>query len=891
MSINIQKYGGFGTGALGNRTVSSTTARLNSAAKVTAIENNGYTLKIANQLLSTLYGTFTVGQEVMFHVTNTTDAMKDNFGLYTIANITRVEDDTITLDKAVAVTDLTGLSCQVITIPQFANLTVTAALQAEAWDNTNGRGGILAIKATGTVDLTGGSLIAYGKGLPAGARPIVSDMDNYYLEVKLPMSEGSGIIVVMANQILLSENSRLGATWSGAMGIGLGGAGGYGYDRPGSGDPDTPLTREIEEGRGSNGSDTGGPRLGKYGGGGNGGHGGNANYANGTGGAGGNGGNGGTGVKTANSGCEAGVGGAAGYAGSTVFIVAKNIPAFWLDVISTGGAGGSGGTGARTNGGPKAPSGSAGTNGGAGCSGGGGGGGGSSRVQAWSTGGGGGGAGGGAGYAMIATSANSVVPEAAYSSAYGLDADIIVRPQSLHISRQALAITGTCGGFSLSGNQPTGTERRVVFQIGGIWYNLSVENGVATPSALTVQTITVDSVLTEGNTVAELAEVESIPAFNGQNVYIAVAMTAPEGATAFPTLKIGMENTAVGEAYDKYVESPEYEISNEDVSLVKATADTTTAGDGVAEVEARLYTNNAWTNYMPLAQVAGRSASKIQFQAHASVSTIGGADSAAISRVQAETSKTISYVSGSKASIYSKVQEFDAGMMYVRLFVKHSKLVDATLKAYCMFIDTPLKREMYAIGTATGARQTIHLTDEDIDLTTFRLYANGDEIFDFDYNSIENNVSFTAALGATMYGSYKYQVGPEDWQEMTKGFSQPYASNPGYASTEYSYSATGIEKAMGAIRIDLDKPTGSSISEDLGFGTGRTQVVFLRHYALEDSIRLYQGAEPILDRNWNYDAERKMITLIALKDRPITADYNWIAETPKLSGYVAAWNQ
>ena len=86
-------------------------------------------------------------------------------------------------------------------------------------------------------------------------------------------------------------------------------------------------------------------------------------------------------------------------------------------------------------------------------------------------------------------------------------------------------------GITATGSQPADTDRRVAFKVDGTWYKLS-GSGAVTLSALTTQTLTADSVLAEGNTVAELAAATSISLIRAKACGLRKHLTtkAPAGA-------------------------------------------------------------------------------------------------------------------------------------------------------------------------------------------------------------------------------------------------------------------------------------------------------------------------------------------------------------------------
>lgn len=97
-------------------------------------------------------------------------------------------------------------------------------------------------------------------------------------------------------------------------------------------------------------------------------------------------------------------------------------------------------------------------------------------------------------------------------------------------------------GITTTGIEPSNTSRRLVFGVDGTWNKLTTDSlGSASLTALSEQNITVDSVLLEGNTVAELDEVTSVPGFAGKLIYPAAALYASADASVMPTLGLTIE--------------------------------------------------------------------------------------------------------------------------------------------------------------------------------------------------------------------------------------------------------------------------------------------------------------------------------------------------------------
>ena len=444
------------------------------------------------------------------------------------------------------------------------------------------------------------------------------------------------------------------------------------------------------------------------------------------------------------------------------------------------------------------------------------------------------------------------------------------------------------------GNTPTAATKTGTIVIGTgtvvnsvpTWYKLTITSGVAALTAVTTQNITAASVLSEGNTVSELSTATSIPPFAGKTIFAAIALSANSSATEQPTIGIKISGLSNQDQYTKTEYSHEYDISGYDV--YNTNLSTTVANGGSIVVEASIYTGT-WSDYMALSALKGKSGDKLKFRITYTATTLG-TSTAQLNYLYIYLRTNTSVTLGTNADLIAKTQEFGTGMMYARLLIKHSRLKDAGIKAYISFGNKTLSRENLQVATGTGNPQTVTLADTNVDFSTLTLFGNTTRISNFDFNTTSNTITFTAVSGATVFANYEYGFTPESWQEMQKGTTQPYTGKD-YDSTDFTYAVTGVEKGVSAISMVMEKPDGSSTDEYLGVGTGRTQLFVLNHWAKEETITLKQGTQPIVNTNWSYDPVNRIITVIALKDTIVSATYQWTAETPKIIGYVAAWNQ
>lgn len=440
-------------------------------------------------------------------------------------------------------------------------------------------------------------------------------------------------------------------------------------------------------------------------------------------------------------------------------------------------------------------------------------------------------------------------------------------------------------GITTEGIQPANTSRHVAFKVDDAWKKLTIASGgAATLTNLATQNITAASLISEGNTAAELANVTSVPGFVGKLVYPAVALYAGESATVMPTFGMTIEgeiNTTINTyTYTDY--SQEYVLSAEaDVPIVSCVADTTTTGNGSVSITARIKQNDTWSEYMSLEAVHMKEASAIQLKAVYNVQTTSGADSCTIDKVTITYNTAGAIVSDATTEIVTVTQEFTNDLTYVHAYAKHEALNDADIKAYCSLRKTPQKRTMYQIGNGTGSNKVYQLQDTGVNQDTLMIYVDGNIVQDFSYNTETSQVSLTAPNGSVVSASYDYGWEASDWIEMTKGTTQ--VNDSGLYTTEYAYVIPTHEQSLTvtAVKFALVRPEGTVTNETIGVGTGKRQLFQLPHIAKKETMQC--------SGQWNFDQETNILTVIAPEGSDIVVSYNWIAETPKIYSIAAGW--
>lgn len=444
------------------------------------------------------------------------------------------------------------------------------------------------------------------------------------------------------------------------------------------------------------------------------------------------------------------------------------------------------------------------------------------------------------------------------------------------------AAVSSVDGFTITGTQPAGTDRRAVFKVDGSCYKLTVADGVGTPSAVASEDI--DTILADGNTMAELSTVTSIPAWVGKAVYPIFALYAGSDVSEsdFPTLKVDVSYTSNADQYVRTETSQEIDLPSDSV-IVSATADSTTSDGNTVEVTASLYKNGAWGEYTALENILNETASKVRFKAVFTVQAIG-VGSCELHSVRIGSRSGSSKTSATDSVIITNTQNLGMAAKYIRASVVHDGLKDAEITGSVSFRGEPLTRELYNLGTATGGLQTFSLPDADIIPNTIQILAGSSRVYSFDYNTETKTITLTASAGKEVFVSYQYGAGQEEWLPMLSVGTQIYERDATKYNTTFSYGVPDSEagKETAAVQFMMRQLPGTA-TEPLGTATGKQQKFVLKHNAKAETLSI-PGA------SFDYDEDTNIVTLVAAQGTELAATYDYNGKPPVAYSYVVAWN-
>lgn len=314
---------------------------------------------------------------------------------------------------------------------------------------------------------------------------------------------------------------------------------------------------------------------------------------------------------------------------------------------------------------------------------------------------------------------------------------------------------------------------------------------------------------------------------------------------------------------------------------------TTATGNGNVEVLIRVKKDDTWSAFTSLAAAEGADADAVQFRVHYQVTKVNNVDSAKVNKITMRYTTGAAKVSGDVAELYSTVQNYGADLSTAILSIRHKPLADSIIKAYVNFLSPTKRRTLIDIGTASGSSEQFILgvdgvRDTGIDQSSIRLFADGQPLLNFSYNTEVSEVTVNATAGKTITASYEYDHEPEVWHEMSCEVNQqPY--DDGSVQSRYIYSLGDDERGLQVtnIRINMFRTSGYVDEEILGVGTGGVQMFVLKHAAKEDTINC--------NAEWAYNADSQIITCVAPVGTKIVAAYDRLGEQHVLYSWTAGF--
>lgn len=440
------------------------------------------------------------------------------------------------------------------------------------------------------------------------------------------------------------------------------------------------------------------------------------------------------------------------------------------------------------------------------------------------------------------------------------------RKQALIKARAPFDLTDetSVNKFIIGGTEPEGTARRIIFSIDDALFKFS-DAGNLIPYEWRGE---FEDVIINGNTVAELLNLQHANAFCGKKVFPVIALDAAADAPVMPKIKISLEVDSYNDIYTRYFYSPVYELSDNARVYQLSESEKFCNGHSTSLTECRILKNNGeWSDWQILPAAENTVGSKIQFRTNPILTTLDGSDEIKIGAVICKYTTNADISPADSFEIITLPQEYDADLKTFYALIKHDELIDAEIKAYVNISGVNKRRENIEIGAGTSETQTIILSDTNIAQDTLNITIDGVTTGDYYFDTGNSSITLTADSGAQIAASYLYEFAAENWHEMTQDFQDS-------VKTRFTYTAAEGGRVV-SFKFVVKRQKGSA-SENLGAGNGKFQSYNLSHAATD------------IDCNavFEYDEGAQILKAVAPIDEEIFCNYNWRGVQPVIHEFI-----
>ena len=446
-------------------------------------------------------------------------------------------------------------------------------------------------------------------------------------------------------------------------------------------------------------------------------------------------------------------------------------------------------------------------------------------------------------------------------------------------------------GFTLSYSQPANTKIAFVFSTGsqleydqlhleggtsgtisqdtarGTWFKLK-SNGLA--QLVPTQDIDADSVLAEGNTIAELQALTSIQAFKGYRVRAAVALYSPN-INAVPSVSLSLKGFASDQQLTKTEYSSVYELG-ENAQIINVIADIQESNGG----KVNLYGSINGSEWQTFSNLAGQKAQTLQLKADFSAVQVG-VSTAKLNNVNIIYSNGSGIINGEGVSeIISKTHNWYKPVKIARVVVKHAQFGESYIKVYASFRKNPVICQGEILGTGDDMIHSYQLAHTNgINFESVKIYFDNVRVTTgYEVNCEVGRITCTPPAGAMVTCDYEYGWEDEDWRELE--FSQT-VHKPDYDESEY-YLINDTPGYICAIKLTLHTTTGKINNESIGKGTGQAATYRLAHNIKEGEITITANNSILSSNNYQILEDSHYIKIAAANGVDLKASYTWISE-------------
>ena len=455
-----------------------------------------------------------------------------------------------------------------------------------------------------------------------------------------------------------------------------------------------------------------------------------------------------------------------------------------------------------------------------------------------------------------------------------------------------LAVTG----ITVDATIPDGTVLKLALRTAGGEWKAWSDSAWA---SLSTQTLTADSLLSEGNTKAEIEALDStaLAWLADEEVEIALALSKGDTADSPQVESISIAGSTGEDVYTKVVESLPLTLSStgDAVEILAIEQTKSTSGGGTATLTCSMMDGQGvWSEFGALSEAQGKFATAIKLRATLAVTVIGGADSATITSVKlVHRVDNVAVFGEGTGQIVTRTYEFLHEMGRCHLMCKRPIVKDASLRAYVALRSKPIQVTNELLGTGTGAPATYTVAHpEGLAPHTMGIRVNGDYTGVYNLNSATGKITLTAPEGAEVRTEYQYNWELEEWLPMVKDAEYPDTQSPLIVNDQFNYSAgaDGDRGSVSAVKIELEQGKGTVTGEELGIATGAPQAFTLAHRPRPHTIVAKGDGTPLESSAYYWHDEGRLLWVTAPNGTVLTADYQWLGLPPSVHSVAAVWN-
>lgn len=413
------------------------------------------------------------------------------------------------------------------------------------------------------------------------------------------------------------------------------------------------------------------------------------------------------------------------------------------------------------------------------------------------------------------------------------------------------------------------------------WFKLDSSGQAVT---LETQEISEESILSEGNSIAELSAITNAPALANKQIRYAIAMTCSDPDNMHPCAKLDFTCGKATQQLTNTFDAATYQYEKP-IVITSITADSETSGNATLQIQAQWLDTDTGelTQWQNSSSAVGAITSQISFRATATVPTTDGSAASILNSLVMQYNFTDSLGSGSGTNeIYSVIKDWRRDLRHCRINVKHAPLDKSSILAYVAFRPKIYKVTGEIIGTGTGAKTVYALDNPNgIRLESVKVYINGVLTYGtFDVNCETGSVILEAASGSVITCDYEYGWEAETWQEAE---IQSTESFDGYDLSTYAITLpennSGVDNSMAEIKLVLQTLQGSTDREPVGTGTGRMATYQLSN-PVTDGLQVYSNGILLNATNYSLGSDPRYISIAAANGAELRVSYNWISPAP-----------